>query len=184
MCVVERQDDREPLRLLWPTVEEGLSKASRTMTYLCLKGFLLVSQSTAWPEKISSKRGCHMRIQGIETLTDVWSIRVAAKNGRRDVRSIPPYVSFSAFDHLIETFAEVGMPSKVGRMAMTGFSDNVARQLSTACRGMGLTDADGRPTALLRELADARGHRSLRAPAWSPSSTSFTRTFLLRRSME
>ena len=72
-----------------------------------------------------------------------------------DGTSLPPYVSYSAFVSFMRGCAVVGVPAHLARSALPGYSDNVARQLSTACKSLGLTDARGDPTARLRDLAEA-----------------------------
>jgi len=69
----------------------------------------------------------------------------------------PPYTSYRTFKTFIEDLREQGVPSRIDRSVLTGFSGVVGTQLMHALRFLGLIEDDGRPTQRLNELAKAHG---------------------------
>jgi hypothetical protein len=81
-------------------------------------------------------------------------------NDRNKKRS-PPYVSYRSFLTLLEDLQR-GLPSRIDRSYWGDkFSGSTGTQLMSALRFLNLIDANGLPTAQLKDLAVARGpHRS------------------------
>ncbi len=69
----------------------------------------------------------------------------------------PPYTSYRTFKTFIEDLREHGVPSRIDRSVLTRFSGVVGTQLMHALRFLGLIEDQGRPTQLLKELANAHG---------------------------
>ena len=69
----------------------------------------------------------------------------------------PPYTSYRTFKTFIEDLREHGVPSRIDRSVLTGFSGVVGTQLMHALRFLGLIEDDGRPTQRLNELVNAYG---------------------------
>src|SRR5271170_7452404 len=67
----------------------------------------------------------------------------------------PPYTSYRTFKTFIEDLHEHGVPSRIDRSVLTGFSGIVGTQLMHALRFLGLVEDDGRPTERLKELVKA-----------------------------
>jgi uncharacterized protein DUF5343 len=68
-----------------------------------------------------------------------------------------PYTSYRTFRTLIDDLHQHGVPSRIDRSVLTGFSGVVGSQLMHALRFLGLIEDDGRPTPRLKELVDAHG---------------------------
>lgn len=69
----------------------------------------------------------------------------------------PPYTSYRTFKTFIEDLHEQGVPSRIDRSVLTGFSGVVGTQLLHALRFLDLIGDQGRPTERLAELVDAFG---------------------------
>lgn len=77
------------------------------------------------------------------------------RNSRR--KRLPPYVSYRTFLNFIERLQQ-GIPSRIDRSYWSDrLSGSTGTQLMSAMRFMGLIDASGRPTSLLRQLVSAEG---------------------------
>jgi hypothetical protein len=69
----------------------------------------------------------------------------------------PPYTSYRTFKTFIEDLREHGVPSRIDRSVLTGFSGVVGTQLMHALRFLGLIEDHGTPTQRLKELVSAQG---------------------------
>ena len=78
--------------------------------------------------------------------------------GAEQAKSVrtPPYTSYRTFRTFIEDLREHGVPSRIDRSVLTGFSGVVGTQLTHALRFLGLIDDHGQPRPRLKELVNAQ----------------------------
>lgn len=74
------------------------------------------------------------------------------ETSKRD--AAPPYVSYSTFKTFVGALKEHVVPNRIDRSTLGRFSGGVQNQLMAALKFLALMDADGRPSAALRGLAD------------------------------
>lgn len=74
-------------------------------------------------------------------------------------KRLPPYVSYRTFRNFLEGLQQ-GIPARIDRSYWGDiYSGSNGTQLVAALRFLGLVDANGIPTAQLRELVSARGNQ-------------------------
>ena len=79
---------------------------------------------------------------------------MAKDSGRK---RLPPYISYRTFQNFTEGLQQ-GIPSRIDRSYWGDrASGSTGTQLMAALRFLGLVDANGTPTARLRQLASSRG---------------------------
>jgi hypothetical protein len=77
-------------------------------------------------------------------------------------RRLPPYVSYRTFYNFLERLQQ-HMPSRIDRSYWGELlSGSTGTQLMAALRFLNLVDINGKPTELLKPLADARGETRIR----------------------
>lgn len=69
----------------------------------------------------------------------------------------PPYTAFQSLKNLMGTLKENGLPGRVDRSLLSNFSGQVASQLLTALKFLGLIDGGGHPTDQLERLVKTHG---------------------------
>lgn len=72
-------------------------------------------------------------------------------------RPAPPYIAFQTLKTLLQNMKVDGVPGRIDKTMLRNFSGAVASQLITALKFLGLTDGDGHPTPILRDLIHAYG---------------------------
>jgi hypothetical protein len=66
---------------------------------------------------------------------------------------VPPYISFSQLQSVLERMRNEGVPSRVDRSYLSSWSGTAQAQFLKAARSLDLLDEQGRPAELLKELA-------------------------------
>ena len=67
----------------------------------------------------------------------------------------PPYVPFKTLMGVVTRMEKQGaIPNRIDRSYLTGMPTGTRSQLLAAFRSLGLTEQDGRPTALLRQMVE------------------------------
>lgn len=75
----------------------------------------------------------------------------------RDIRHLPPYVSYRTFRNFVDTLQQ-GIPSRIDRSYWGDkLSGSTRMQLMAAIRFLGLADNEGVPTDRLKQLVQAQG---------------------------
>jgi hypothetical protein len=72
---------------------------------------------------------------------------------------VPPYISFSQLENVLERMRNEGVPARVDRSYLSSWSGSAQAQFLKAARSLELLDEHGRPTDLLKRLVtepDAR----------------------------
>ncbi|MBA3746339.1 MAG: DUF5343 domain-containing protein, partial [Solirubrobacterales bacterium] len=72
---------------------------------------------------------------------------------------VPPYISFSQLENILERMRNEGVPARVDRSYLSSWSGSAQAQFLKAARSLDLLDEHGRPTANLKRLVsepDAR----------------------------
>ena len=92
--------------------------------------------------------------QDTEVVLKVTHVLPASNSGRK---LSPPYVSYRTFWNFIEGLQQT-IPARIDRSYWgSRLSGTNGSQIVTALRFLGLTDANGFPTAMLRQLVGSRG---------------------------
>ncbi|MDX6697696.1 MAG: hypothetical protein QOE65_1093 [Solirubrobacteraceae bacterium] len=66
----------------------------------------------------------------------------------------PPYVPFRTLLNAIQRMQDEGMPSRLDRSYLSNLPWSTQNHFLAACRALGLTDNDGKPTRLLVQLVE------------------------------
>jgi len=72
---------------------------------------------------------------------------------------IPPYISFSQLENMLERLRQEGMPSRIDRSYLASWSGSAQSQFLKAARALGLLEDSGAPTELLKQLVNAPDDR-------------------------
>lgn len=81
--------------------------------------------------------------------------------------NIPPYVSSKTLESFFDKLAEQGVPSRIDRSMLNGYSGAVQSQLMSALRYLRLITDGGQPTQLLKDVVASRTDKAKKADAIS-----------------